>query len=80
MFPLPKSGRPHFEQRLAEFHRFGVFHQNLRDNAFDFSFDFIHHFHRFDDAYNGFKVNFSANFNVARGLRGWRAVKSADHR
>jgi len=53
----------------AELHRLGVFNQNLRDDAFDFSFDFIHHFHCFDDAYDGIRVNFGANFNVNSQLQ-----------
>ena len=74
-----QSGRPDFEQGLAEFHGFGVFHQNLCDHAFDFSFDFIHHFHCFDNAYDGFGTYIGSNLNVARGLRGWCAIKSANH-
>ena len=46
---IRSSRRTDFEQRLAEFHRFATFNQNLRDNAFDLGLDFIHHFHRFND-------------------------------
>jgi len=52
-----------------------AFSTKPRDDAFDFSFDFIHHFHCFDDAYDGIRVNFGANFNVTRSFRRWRAIK-----
>ena len=46
-------GSSHPKQNLAELHRLRVFGHDFRDNSAGFGFDFIHHFHRFDDANHG---------------------------
>jgi hypothetical protein len=61
---------PDFEQRLAEFDRLRVFDEHLSDDAFDLGFDFVHHFHGFDDADDGVGVYFRTDFDV--GGRFWR--------
>ena len=45
---------PHAVQHLAELHRLSIFGNDLRDYAFCFRLDFIHHFHRFDNANDRF--------------------------
>src|SRR6266496_909403 len=60
---------PQFEQRLAEFHRFGIFDHDLGNDALGLSFDFVHDLHGFDNADNRFRVNFSPNFDVRGGFR-----------
>ena len=40
----------HPEKDLAELHRLAIFGHHFGDDAAGFRFDFVHHFHRLDNA------------------------------
>src|SRR5262245_28045592 len=71
---------PDFEQRLTKLDRFSVIDKNLSDNSTRLSFDFIHHFHRFDDADDGVGVHLGPHLHIITRFRRRGSVESSDHR
>src|SRR5215217_3400155 len=49
------------EERLAEFDRIAVLHQDRRDASRFVRFDLVHHLHGFDDAQSVADVHFAAD-------------------
>src|ERR1044071_3355454 len=62
--PTLSSARTNLEQGLAEFDRLGIFNQHLRNDAFGFGLDLIHHFHGLNDAHHGLRPNFCSDLDV----------------
>ena len=75
-----KSGLTNFEEGLAELDRLAVFRHHLGDHAPHLGLDFVHHFHRLDDANDGVLVDFLADLGERRRLRRRGAIECADHR
>ena len=73
-----RSGFPDEEQGLAVFDGFAAFDQNLFDCAVDFGADFVHDFHRFDDADDGVPAHGVAFPHEGGGFRRGCAVECAD--
>src|ERR1700722_2276003 len=73
------SGWADAEKRLAKFDGFGVFDQNMGDDAFDLGLDLVHHLHGFDQADDGLRRYFRPDFHVIGCVRGWGSIKGADH-
>src|SRR3954452_6052794 len=70
----------HPEQNLAKLHRLAVFRDDLGDGALGFRFDFVHDFHRLDDADDGFFGDFLSDIDEWSRLGRSGPVKSAYHR
>src|SRR6267143_3769085 len=64
------SNWPHLEHGLSKLHRFGIFHENLRDHSFDLRLDLVHDLHRLDDANDCVWIDLRSDFDVAGRL--WR--------
>src|SRR5688572_1847893 len=72
-------GRPDFKERLTKLDRFGIFDEQLSDHPAHLGLNFVHHFHRLDDADNGIRVHFGAYFHVVDRFGRGRSVKSSNH-
>src|SRR6266404_705320 len=70
--------RPKLKQGLAELDRLGIFHKGLGHDPFGFSLDFVHYFHRLDNADDRLRSNFRPDFHIGSGLWRGRPVESAD--
>src|SRR3569832_2329439 len=73
-------GGANLEQGLTEFDRLGVLDEDGGDHAASFGLDLVHDLHRLDDADNGVRVNFRADFDVIGGFGRGSAINRADHR
>src|SRR5947207_15452790 len=55
---------PNLEKRLPKLDWLGVFYHHLRNHPFNFGLNLVHHFHRFDDAYDRVWIHLCADFDV----------------
>src|SRR5882724_6537943 len=56
--------RSNLEQWLAEFDGLGVLDQDLSHHSFGFSLDFVHDFHRLDNADDRFRVDLGTDVDI----------------
>src|SRR6266704_1725475 len=67
------------EKRLAKLNRPAVFSEHFSDDATGFCFDFVHDFHRLDNANDCLFSDGLTYFNKRRRIRRCSAVKRAYH-
>ena len=67
-------------QRLAKFDRLSVFDEYFEDAPRDVTFDFVHHFHGFDDTQAVTRLDGVAFVDKRWVLGGRRCIIGADHR
>ena len=72
-------GLTNTKQRLAKLNGPTVFSEHFRDNTAGLGLDFVHHFHRFDDANDSVFSDGLPHFNKSRGIRRRGAIKCAHH-
>ena len=75
-----KTGLFDNEERFAEFDGGTVFDQDFFDRTGFFGFNFVHQFHRFDDAQGVACFNLLSDFDKCGGIRAGCAVERTDHR
>src|SRR5919109_1417654 len=68
------------EEHLTEFHRLTILHRDLPDDAGELRFDFIHDFHRLDDADGLSGGDSASHLHVRLGARLGRLVERPHHR
>src|ERR1044071_1426239 len=73
LFPDP-------EQWLAVFDRLAVFDVDLRDFTAGLGLDFVHQFHRLDDANHRVGLYHTTDLHKRIGIRGRRTIKRSDNR
>src|SRR5207245_11063588 len=70
---------PDTEEDLTELHRLAVLGHDFRNHAARFRFDFIHHFHRLDNADHGLLGTRFSNIDTWRRVRSASAKARAHH-
>ena len=67
------------EEFKAKFNGLAAVSQNFGYGAAEPRFHFIHHFHRFDDADHGSRLNAIPYLDKGGLVGAWRALESAHH-